>query len=508
MWENQNQNLHVTKYRKIYKIYTMALNSNHPMSPLTETEEAELLQPTLERLASCLPLLELEEMLKDLSTVDVVLKHEIDILVAKLSGEDVTASQATIEEKFKPMVMSAKDMVQSFETPLDKYGLTVSALVGRLRSPLETIHPPHSSLPHHVKARKLKKSSVVNVPQKNSGNASIRGNNSSVKEGQVQQVKAILALKDNPLYTQNVSTECLLSELKKIRSHRSSQVFKKPVNEREAPGYKSKILFPVDLSLLNKMVVKGKITSFKEFHRYIGILSHNCVKFNGRESDYGLVAREFEGFVDDIIVNAVAKIANASSRNSKLIQQNQNREPPPNAKKQNNEGKAENKTDTLPKSVLLSNDVKTQHELSRTSPKIVASNGKDSKINDEVENVTNPTAIGREEDSRTNSDKVFTDNPSCVTNMKKDRVVTKNENDMRRSHNVPKEPTSLSSIEGTNLKLNKANSESFKNDDISDPHPNAHLSEKRKRSPEPDGEAAESNVSGITPNTRRSKRSR
>ena len=49
-----------------------------------------------------------------------------------------------------------------------------------------------------------------------------------------------------------------------------------------APGYKERILFPLDLSLLRKMIVARMIKSFASLHQRVALICHNCVKFNGR----------------------------------------------------------------------------------------------------------------------------------------------------------------------------------------------------------------------------------
>jgi hypothetical protein len=49
-----------------------------------------------------------------------------------------------------------------------------------------------------------------------------------------------------------------------------------------APGYKERILFPMDLSLVRKMIVARMIKSFSSLHHRVALICHNCVKFNGR----------------------------------------------------------------------------------------------------------------------------------------------------------------------------------------------------------------------------------
>ena len=108
-----------------------------------------------------------------------------------------------------------------------------------------------------------------------------------------------------------------------------------------APGYKERILFPLDLSLLRKMIVARMIKSFASLHQRVALICHNCVKFNGRyvvlticfvesclylsysnhylyfhlsthsESDYAVITRDFEDHVDDKVLEAVKNASSA-----------------------------------------------------------------------------------------------------------------------------------------------------------------------------------------------------
>lgn len=101
------------------------------------------------------------------------------------------------------------------------------------------------------------------------------------------------------------NTDRLLALWKKISTHRTSLVFRRPVNPREAPGYAERILFPMDLSLMRKLIVGGVIRNYKGVAQRVHLICHNCVKYNGRESDYALVAREFETVASEYIFSAV-----------------------------------------------------------------------------------------------------------------------------------------------------------------------------------------------------------
>jgi len=98
-----------------------------------------------------------------------------------------------------------------------------------------------------------------------------------------------------------------LALVKRISNHRTAAVFRRAVNPKEAPTYEERILFPVDLALIKKFVLCGHINTFERLHQYIGMICHNCVKFNGRYSDYALLTRDFEAYVDDSFLDFMQK---------------------------------------------------------------------------------------------------------------------------------------------------------------------------------------------------------
>jgi Bromodomain len=118
--------------------------------------------------------------------------------------------------------------------------------------------------------------------------------------------RLLLELEKHPDYAAvHDNPASLLALHKKIAGHRCSAVFKKAVKVDDAPGYDARIFFPVDLSLIRKQIVARQVVSYRDLHERIAMIAHNCCKYNGRESDYGQVAREFERVGDDLIRQAV-----------------------------------------------------------------------------------------------------------------------------------------------------------------------------------------------------------
>jgi len=172
----------------------------------------------------------------------------------------------------------------------------------------------------------------------------------------LEKQQMILDLESNPEYAKVQETPApLLTLFKKISNHRSSGVFRKPVRPEEAPGYAERILFPVDLALVRKMITSRIIVSYADMHKRIGLICHNCLKFNGRcvsneryeqyeryeldwigclntydflltphflstrfnrESDYGIVTRDFEAIADAYFIATMASKAASHQSNN------------------------------------------------------------------------------------------------------------------------------------------------------------------------------------------------
>ena len=195
---------------------------------------------------------------------------------------------------------TAERIVASELSPLDRY-FAVSALLGRMREPLDTPPPPHSGL-----ARIRLNAIAVLEKKKNKNQVSAL---QTRKIHSVDKYNKMLRLKElNELYTHKPGDNAaMLALVKRISNHRTATVFRRPVNPLQAPGYTDRILFPIDLALIKKMVVCGAIGTFEDLYQHIGLICHNCVKFNGRDSDYSMLTREFENYVDDSFIDFMQK---------------------------------------------------------------------------------------------------------------------------------------------------------------------------------------------------------
>lgn len=230
----------------------------------------------------------------------------------------------------KNYLEKSHDILKTELTPLDRY-FTLSSMLGRLRDPIDTPPPPHSSLAKLKKQQKRGNSGGGDTKKKKKNNnagantaviaTSLPSIPSSVtvhhphQQKQLEKYSKLIHLKETyEIYTtKQTDTSALVAFHKRISNHRTATVFRRPVNPQEAPGYIDRILFPCDLSLVKKMILCGTITTFEELHRKVGLICHNCVKFNGRESDYAHLTRDFENYVDDSILDVMQKLTDKAT---------------------------------------------------------------------------------------------------------------------------------------------------------------------------------------------------
>ena len=263
-----------------------------------------------------------------------------------------------------PMEVAAVDtMIDSEITPTDAHW-TLSALLGRLRHELTTPLPPGSQLPAYREKAGLQQlvnsvglsyssssttssskekrttsnatappppaaeatiSTTATMTDSTAADASSTTENST--DGKISgrstpnfnnnddntsntlelpQYKRLTVLLEHPEFVREQdNTDKLLAIWKKLSTHRSTLVFRRPVNPKEAPGYSDRIRFPIDLSLIRKLIVSKNIKNYHGILQRVHLIAHNCVKYNGRESDYALVTREFESVATEYIFTAV-----------------------------------------------------------------------------------------------------------------------------------------------------------------------------------------------------------
>jgi len=220
-----------------------------------------------------------------------------------------------------------KTMIESEITPPDTHW-TISALLGRLRHELTTPLPPSSQLHAYREKAGLQQlvnsvglsysskkkratnmttsatTSTINSTESTTATSSVGNSTNGTLE--LSQFKRLALLPDHlEFFREHATPEKLLVLWKKLSAHRSSLVFRRPVNPKEAPGYSDRIRFPMDLSLVRKLIVSRNIKNYHGILQRVHLIGHNCVKYNGRESDYALVTREFESVATEYIFTAV-----------------------------------------------------------------------------------------------------------------------------------------------------------------------------------------------------------
>jgi Bromodomain len=280
---------------------TAATTTTTPAPPTTSSTSGAaanlankpLIDQVLYRLTEGIPRYELKAMVREADECEANLIQEIQLLEEALKREaeknakpdnktvettpplDKSTAAETTNTKTtaKPSLPKTQEeldkqvdaILENPFTPLDRC-FTLSALLGRLRDDLaipSTRQPSPGILAATAgntnKRRKANSNPAPTYPQ-------------------------LVALADNPNYTRvhPDPPNQLLNVWKKIAGHRTATVFRRPVRPEEAPGYAERILFPMDLSLVRKMIVARILTSYAEVHQKIRLISHNCVKYNGR----------------------------------------------------------------------------------------------------------------------------------------------------------------------------------------------------------------------------------
>ena len=286
-----------------------------------------LLTDSLYGLLDGLPRKELRMIVSEAEECEKALEEELEELknaLKQFEQQKQTISETTTADTVN-LSPSVNIMLSSEITPPD-HQWTLSALLGRLRHDMTTPLPPNSQLPSLreqaglqslVMPKKKRTNSVIigpPGPNNNAAGGAAGGDGSGMTSGRStpnisaddSQFQRLAQIQNHPDYIiEHENTDRLLAVWRKISTHKSSLVFRRPVNPKDAPGYSERILFPMDLSLVRKLILAEKIRSYRDFAQRIHLIGHNCVKYNGRESDYALVTREFESYASEYIITAV-----------------------------------------------------------------------------------------------------------------------------------------------------------------------------------------------------------
>ena len=330
----------------------------------------KLLEASLPKLTDGLPKRELKLIVAEAKACEAALEEDLRILKLGLEAEqsttktkdknDTTSDSAKAESSSSTSALTPKEtealemMLESQFSPPDTHW-TLSALLGRLRHELTTPLPPRSGLPAHREksgltqlAENVGLTSLSTIqkrgprPQTPTVSSTATTSNdssdtitktsaetktedattttaSSNDSNNESQFKKLEALPNHDEYRRKHETpDKLLAVFKKLSTHRSSMVFRRPVNPKEAPGYTDRIRFPMDLSLIRKLIMSKHIQNYEGILKQVHLIGHNCVKYNGRESDYALVTREFESVATEYVWNAVQKDGRTSRNASPM----------------------------------------------------------------------------------------------------------------------------------------------------------------------------------------------
>lgn len=229
------------------------------VNSIDEEANTRLVESTLFRLTQGLPKRELRLMVQEANECETQLLEDIRILEKSLEGGGVAKNEDCNSETTLSIIL------ESPLTPLDRYW-TASALLGRLRQEI--------ALPSLLSAK-----CTSNANKNNKASAAPQ---SAVNDEKLNWELTTLTIPLAKAYSREIiPVTTLLAVWKKNSSNRAASVFKRPVRSEEAPGYTERILFPMDLSLIRKRIVANNIQTYSDLHAALGLISHNCVKYNG-----------------------------------------------------------------------------------------------------------------------------------------------------------------------------------------------------------------------------------
>jgi hypothetical protein len=101
----------------------------------------------------------------------------------------------------------------------------------------------------------------------------------------------------------DVQKNFCLNFLHKLKTHKSSQIFRIAVNPegQAVPDYYHIVYQPMDLQTMTKKVTKDKYSDISEFHADINKIIMSSYKYNLRETPYFFDTVKFEDYYHSLL---------------------------------------------------------------------------------------------------------------------------------------------------------------------------------------------------------------
>lgn len=106
----------------------------------------------------------------------------------------------------------------------------------------------------------------------------------------------------------------LLAVWQLINDFKFALPFRKPVQEKDAPGYFSKIAKPMDLSKIKQQIEDGSTNTFEQLKQLVVLIQKNALEFNGTDGEVCEYAKELQTFSVGLIAAAAVQGDKASPK--------------------------------------------------------------------------------------------------------------------------------------------------------------------------------------------------
>jgi len=117
--------------------------------------------------------------------------------------------------------------------------------------------------------------------------------------------------------TRKILKQQLITITDQLRSFESSEHFRTPVKDKQAPNYSDVVKNKFDLYTLKKDVEKGEITSWHLYRMKVITIIQNALMYNNSGDDYFLAAKNFLRNARSIVHNEYPQLADEKSESAK-----------------------------------------------------------------------------------------------------------------------------------------------------------------------------------------------
>jgi len=243
--------------------------------------------------------MKVEEESKVVKSVNRQLEFNDEIIKVESTTEEVNEDLPDLKEEFSTEkgVIKEEPSYDQADTDADTMSTVTDADTRDMPDTKEE-HPTQKPAKKRGRKRKHRSSASIKTPARNT-------------------TSSFDSHTDDEDKTRKILKQQLITITEQLKGFESSEHFRTPVKDKQAPNYSDVVKNKFDLQTLRKDVEKGEITSWHLYRMKVITIIQNALMYNNSGDDYFLAAKQFLKSARSIVHNKYPQLADEKSESAK-----------------------------------------------------------------------------------------------------------------------------------------------------------------------------------------------